>query len=284
MLKELKAPQKDSTAWCNQSDRLQMAEDTLAAIRRVRRDVVDRMRVLMKHAKDQQHRPLQGDEDPGGDGRPPDRGTVVSDMFDILEDMLRKTKCLCSMLDHSMVEEVFSFLEENRLTVRPAEKDEFSESVAEFMQRNRMRIDLTQINKPSANSKASSATLLQGMSAVPPSSGAGGAAARGDRQAGHPAGPGGGTAASGGGGGNNSLQTPCSEFVSKELRTPEVSDHFYSNVSDLNLEDLGNGNFVFGRDPGEFWSSFSAYTSGESTYACNSHTLTNMLMTCYKKL
>ncbi len=39
MLKELKAPQKDSTAWCSQSDRLQMAEDTLAAVRRVRREV-----------------------------------------------------------------------------------------------------------------------------------------------------------------------------------------------------------------------------------------------------
>ena len=51
MLKELKAPQKDSDAWCSQSDRLQMAEDTLAAVRRVRREVVDSMRVLMKYAK-----------------------------------------------------------------------------------------------------------------------------------------------------------------------------------------------------------------------------------------
>ena len=51
MLKELKAPQKDSDAWCSQSDRLQMAEDLLAAVRRVRREVVDCMRVLMKYAK-----------------------------------------------------------------------------------------------------------------------------------------------------------------------------------------------------------------------------------------
>ena len=51
MLKELKAPQKDSQAWCNQSDHLQMAEDILAAVRRVRREVVDCMRVLMKYAK-----------------------------------------------------------------------------------------------------------------------------------------------------------------------------------------------------------------------------------------
>ena len=35
MLKELKSPQKDSDAWCSNSDRLQMAEDTLAAVRRV---------------------------------------------------------------------------------------------------------------------------------------------------------------------------------------------------------------------------------------------------------
>ena len=51
MLKELKAPQKDSQAWCSESDRLQMAEDTLAAVRRVRREVVDCMRMLMKFAK-----------------------------------------------------------------------------------------------------------------------------------------------------------------------------------------------------------------------------------------
>jgi len=35
MLKDLKAPQKDSSAWCSLSDKLQMAEDTLAAVRRV---------------------------------------------------------------------------------------------------------------------------------------------------------------------------------------------------------------------------------------------------------
>ena len=45
--------------------------------------------------------------------------------------------------------------------------------------------------------------------------------------------------------GNGSVwQTPCTEFISKELRTPEVSDSFYANspangqqqcVEDLNL-------------------------------------------------
>ena len=73
MLKELKAPQSDSNAWCSQSDRLQMAEDTLSAVRRVRREVVDSMRMLMKAAKDKK-----------SDG-----------MFAIIEEMLRKTKCLC---------------------------------------------------------------------------------------------------------------------------------------------------------------------------------------------
>ena len=52
MLKELKAPQNNSNAWCSQSDRLQMTEDTLSAVRRVRREVVDGMRMLMKAAKD----------------------------------------------------------------------------------------------------------------------------------------------------------------------------------------------------------------------------------------
>ena len=38
-----------------------------------------------------------------------------------------------------MVEESFAFLEDNRVAVRP-EHDEFSESVAEFMQRNKMKV------------------------------------------------------------------------------------------------------------------------------------------------
>ena len=53
MLKELKSPQRDSGAWCPfNSDRLQLAEDTLAAVRRVRREVVDCMRLLMKRGKE----------------------------------------------------------------------------------------------------------------------------------------------------------------------------------------------------------------------------------------
>ena len=92
MLKELKAPQKDSTAWCSQSDRLQMAEDTLAAVRRARREVVDCMRVLMKRGKERQ----------------------AAGMFQLVEEMLRKTKCLCSLMDTQTVEEAFAFLEDNR--------------------------------------------------------------------------------------------------------------------------------------------------------------------------
>ena len=170
MLKDLKAPQKDSTAWCSQSDRLQMAEDTLSAVRRLRREVVDCMRILMKNAKDKK---------PMG-------------MFAIVEEMLKKTKCLCSLMDMSTVEEVFTFLEDNRITHRP-EKDEFSESVAEFMQRNKLKIDLP-LFRPNKF---------------------------------------------------DSLQTPCSEFVSKELRTPEV-DIFSPSDPEM----------------AEFWRSYSAYTSG----------------------
>ena len=167
-----------------------MAEDTLAAVRRVRRDVVDCMRLLMKAAKEK-----RSGIEPG------------KNMFQIVEEMLRKTKCLCSLLDSSVVEETMGFLEENRINVKP-EKDEFAESVAEFMQRNRMRINLPQINKP-----------LFG-----------------------------------------SLQTPCTEFISKELRTPEVDAYYNSaNVADLNLGNLK------GESPmssGEFWRTYSAYTSG----------------------
>ena len=85
-----------------------------------------------------------------------------------LEEMQKKTKLICSIPDHSIVEEALSFLEQNRVTVRP-EKDEFSESVAEFMRRNRLKIDLAP-------------------RAVP---------------------------------GLASLTTPCSEFLSAELRTPD---------------------------------------------------------------
>ena len=33
----------------------------------------------------------------------------------MVEDMLKKTKCLCSLIDSSMVEEVFEFLEIYRI-------------------------------------------------------------------------------------------------------------------------------------------------------------------------
>ena len=58
------------------------------------------------------------------------------------------------------------------MTIKPEKLDEFSESVAEFMQRNKLKIDLPLVCRP---------RML---------------------------GP--------------SLQTPCTEFVAKELRTPEV--------------------------------------------------------------
>ena len=37
----------------------------------------------------------------------------------MVEDMLKKTKCLCSLIDSSMVDDVFEFLEMNRITVKP---------------------------------------------------------------------------------------------------------------------------------------------------------------------
>ena len=63
-------------------------------------------------------------------------------MFAIIEEMLRKTKCLCNLMDQNLVDEVFTFLEDNKVTIRP-EKDEFSESVAEFMHRNKLKIGKT---------------------------------------------------------------------------------------------------------------------------------------------
>ena len=89
------------------------------SIRKVRREVVDCMRQLMKLAKERK-----------SDG-----------MFPIVEDMLKKTKLICSIPDVVLVEEALVFLEDNKITKRP-EKDEFSESVAEFMQRNKLKIDI----------------------------------------------------------------------------------------------------------------------------------------------
>ena len=35
-------------------------------------------------------------------------------MFALVEEMLRKTKCLCGLMDPQAVEEAFGFLEDNR--------------------------------------------------------------------------------------------------------------------------------------------------------------------------
>ena len=129
----------------------------MSAVRRVRKEVVDCMRLLMKLGKE---RKREG-------------------MFVIVEDMLRKTKCLCSLLDLTIIEEVFVFLEENRINLRP-EKDEFSESVAEFMQRNKLKIDLPLVRPNKMDN----------------------------------------------------LQTPCAEFVSKELRTPDLDNIFSPQALD----------------------------------------------------
>ena len=95
--------------------------------RKVRREVVDWMRQLMKLAKEK-----------SGEG-----------MFPIVEEMLKKTKLICSIPDTVLVQESLHFLEQNKINKRP-EKDEFSESVSEFMQRNKLKIEIQA--KPSCGS------------------------------------------------------------------------------------------------------------------------------------
>ena len=169
MLKQLKSPQHNSNAWCSFSDKLQLAEDSLAAVRKVRKEVVECMRLIMKLAKEKER----------------------EGMFPIVEEMLKKTKLICSIQDNLLIEEASTFLEENKITKRP-DKDEFSESVAEFMQRNKLKIEFQ--FRPNGGS----------------------------------------------------LQTPCTEFICKELRTPDTDQHG-SNA-----------------DPSssEFWKGYSVYTSG----------------------
>ena len=80
---------------------------------------MDWMRQLMKLAKEK-----------SGEG-----------MFPIVEEMLKKTKLICSIPDTVLVQESLHFLEQNKINKRP-EKDEFSESVSEFMQRNKLKIEI----------------------------------------------------------------------------------------------------------------------------------------------
>ena len=88
---------------------------------------MDWMRQLMKLAKEK-----------SGEG-----------MFPIVEEMLKKTKLICSIPDTVLVQESLYFLEQNKINKRP-EKDEFSESVSEFMQRNKLKIEIE--TKPSCGS------------------------------------------------------------------------------------------------------------------------------------
>ena len=47
-------------------------------------------------------------------------------MFAIIEEMLRKTKCLCNLLDQNIVEEVFTFLEDNKVTLSTCSSQVFT--------------------------------------------------------------------------------------------------------------------------------------------------------------
>jgi hypothetical protein len=57
------------------------------------------------------------------------------------DEFFKSLSSLPLVTDVTLVEEAFTFLEKNRITIRP-EKDDFSDSVAEFMQRNRLKINL----------------------------------------------------------------------------------------------------------------------------------------------
>ena len=50
----------------------------------------------------------------------------------MVEEMLKKTKCLCSLIDSAMVEDIFEFLEMNRITAKP-EKVRIRQNFAKAM-------------------------------------------------------------------------------------------------------------------------------------------------------
>ena len=101
-----------------------------------------------------------------------------------------------------------------RLAPARPERDEFAESVAEFMQRNRLKIDLPLFRPSRFTSVPSSGQGALG-------SGAGGG---GGSSGSH------GVHAGSGGHEGGTLQTPVTEFLSKELRTPEVMVLFCFHV------------------------------------------------------
>lgn len=95
LLQQLKESPTRSNVSPPGNTKIAMANDTIQAIKQLRREVVDAMRALMKLAKEKQ----------------------TAGMLPICEDMISKTRILLSLWDPGLVEEALSFVEEHKVSM-----------------------------------------------------------------------------------------------------------------------------------------------------------------------
>ncbi|KAK9500917.1 hypothetical protein O3M35_002081 [Rhynocoris fuscipes] len=85
-------------------NKIAMAQDAIQAIKQLRREVVEAMRILMKLAKEKK----------------------TAGMLPICDDMVNKTRTLLTLWDSSLVEEALSFVEANKVTQCTTSSDDIS--------------------------------------------------------------------------------------------------------------------------------------------------------------
>ncbi|XP_073974232.1 inositol polyphosphate-4-phosphatase type I A isoform X1 [Rhodnius prolixus] len=83
-------------------NKIAMAQDAIQAIKQLRREVVDAMRMLMKLAKEKK----------------------TAGMLPICDDMVNKTRTLLTLWDSSLVEEALSFVEAHKVNATPCDEED----------------------------------------------------------------------------------------------------------------------------------------------------------------
>jgi inositol polyphosphate-4-phosphatase len=95
LVQQLKESPTRSNSNYQITTKISMANDAIQAIKQLRKEVVDGMKILMKLAKDKQ----------------------TNGMLPICEDMISKTRILLSLWDPGLVEEALNFIEEYKLVI-----------------------------------------------------------------------------------------------------------------------------------------------------------------------
>lgn len=94
-MQQLKESPTRSNSNYQVSTKISMAHDAIQAIKQLRKEVVEAMKLLMRLAKEKQ----------------------TTGMLPICEDMITKTKILLSLWDPGLVEEALNFIEEHKLII-----------------------------------------------------------------------------------------------------------------------------------------------------------------------